>query len=1453
MVFSGGTKAVNGSVINQKSHYLAPTLKLEDPAIDALQFQQDRGSSSTQSSRGLLSQRILNPMGVDAVNEVSYKVHVPNFASLSPSKLASKYITDLVKIDSMIPDDLYSDENVSKSGSGLDNYYFDYNKGLGEFSRFEKITQLDLPEKFFDEHNSTESATKMGLFAEIERAWITVDNKLILWNYRVPQSSFNHSTQFLVIDQIRHTILQVKLAKPKPNIFVKEVNYILIVATTQDIHIFVVKFDEKLSKLEVFNSDLSVSVHGFIVNTLAVNNRTNEIFFTGEGDGINVWRLDYSNKSSFIRNKCEKVCLTKSGISSVLPIGKLQGFDFFSSEAASKSTSLDSYNNLAHVPETIVQLEIDAQDEILYSLSNKSVIRCYKLQTNQDQFTLYSQITPSEIFRSVQAMFVDSSNFKAFLKFRIVSILSITKMESSKISLIAITNYGYRILLKFGLGTSFSSTIASFISHPSSSSSRLKLAVSAIKFPPSREVPQINPELDAFTRMKQYQSQLIANQQKSQLLKNTKFSKIISPGVFLCVKRTKKSDKLFVCTANYGFLKKNRKLVEDAEFIKYVSNEEEPYTYIYDIIQLNSSMNATDTPSGYANILASQYTKEPLKFVVLTNFGIMIYQFRTSEKVLKSLDDSTIENFIEENGYEETCSTLLYLACSYSHNGTNDILYQKARVFFSTCGNNARLLMTPQDSVHNAEAIDQLSLPTKIMSQISGHVIRNSEGHPTVEHVVLSDRFYGTCLLVARLFREFWNKKVFLTFSYIKFNAKGEVDVESVKEDNLLIEGIKITRTKVEFFIGSMMVLIDFFSENGNKIPGLNAPIYSSDPNKFENEVCMRAEHIAFTSLIKSLVSMKEALSFLMILIEESQVNETNFSDIMKALSLVNQLNLSNLRFRDLLLPNQDVKNLIKDLLSSIINKNILKGGSIDSIASSLQGRCESFCSVDDVYIFKALENLTRAKNIGNRDNDLRIKCLKNASSLFEEAYESLTYENIQNSINIILELEYYTGAVELLLKLASKFGSSLSVNSNSTQHQRKLLLDDYNNSKINGSLKMRDQLYELVFKILSKVDLRTFQASESKDQLEINDIAEVRDSCYKICFASKDKSFHYEFYNWFIKLNAKERLLDIDTPYILPFLEKESENNLDLRNLLWLYHAKRENYYAAANILYTLAISEFKLTLEQRIEYLSRANGFCNCICPPNLRQRMIELSSTIQELFEVANVQLDVLNAVKEDSRISDENRNIAVTSLNFKVLSISDLFNDYTDPLGYYDLCLIIFKVSDYRNTDDILKRWELVFERIFHEFSNSKKKEPFYVVLSNAFTVIGPRLSSNDLVFPVDELIKLVSKYLHEAVEENSVIEKPPRGIIVDIFNNSGVSYDKIYYIMRSLIENDTYEIYEGFSEELKTNEMVYLIQEWYNTDKKLREIIPSDQIRQLTEYTLQNDPINKYIKEHGILD
>lgn len=53
------------------------------------------------------------------------------------------------------------------------------------------------------------------------RAWITIDNKLYLWNYLFPQ-------ECEIYEGVSEIILSVSLAAPKPGMFVDTIKYVLV-------------------------------------------------------------------------------------------------------------------------------------------------------------------------------------------------------------------------------------------------------------------------------------------------------------------------------------------------------------------------------------------------------------------------------------------------------------------------------------------------------------------------------------------------------------------------------------------------------------------------------------------------------------------------------------------------------------------------------------------------------------------------------------------------------------------------------------------------------------------------------------------------------------------------------------------------------------------------------------------------------------------------------------------------------------------------------------------------------------------------------------------------------------------------------------------------------------------------------------------------------------------------
>lgn len=77
----------------------------------------------------------------------------------------------------------------------------------------------------------------MGLFAEINRAWLTVDSDIYVWTYE-------ENTDLAYFDGINETIVCVGLVKPKPGVFHAFIKYLLVLTTAVDIIVLGVTFTE---------------------------------------------------------------------------------------------------------------------------------------------------------------------------------------------------------------------------------------------------------------------------------------------------------------------------------------------------------------------------------------------------------------------------------------------------------------------------------------------------------------------------------------------------------------------------------------------------------------------------------------------------------------------------------------------------------------------------------------------------------------------------------------------------------------------------------------------------------------------------------------------------------------------------------------------------------------------------------------------------------------------------------------------------------------------------------------------------------------------------------------------------------------------------------------------------------------------------------------------------------
>ncbi|OBA29043.1 nucleoporin-domain-containing protein [Hanseniaspora valbyensis NRRL Y-1626] len=218
----------------------------------------------------------------------------------------------------------------------------------------------------------------------------------------------------------------------------------------------------------------------------------------------------------------------------------------------------------------------------------------------------------------------------------------------------------------------------------------------------------------------------------------------------------------------------------------------------------------------------------------------------------------------------------------------------------------------------------------------------------------LSPKYYGIALLVSRLLRDVWNKPVFIKNPDFKMNNEQFIISQNSKDetfqDKKIINGISISKSQLD-------------SSSGSKKNKTSTKIMP------ENKI----EIFVISSLLELIKSIKESLSFLNILYEESEVKGYDgqyleFDSIFKEVNLPSQYQLLNLTFKDLfesgnygnLAKNQGFNKLIKEICSSIINKNLVKGYKIDNITNLLQQKCGTFCSNHDILGYKIAENLTQ-------------------------------------------------------------------------------------------------------------------------------------------------------------------------------------------------------------------------------------------------------------------------------------------------------------------------------------------------------------------------------------------------------------------------------------------------------------------------------------------------------------
>ena len=173
------------------------------------------------------------------------------------------------------------------------------------FAILQRDRSFPIPDSLFLHYNAMQNQCFQGLFPDIGRAWITIDHKLFLWNYEQGQ-------EYLVYEDQDQVIINVALVKPIPEIFINQIEFVLVISTPLEIILLGLSFGKPSTPNEpyykrditLYNTNMSVSCEN-INMTFIKGTDTGRIFMTGSNGHL--YELEYRAEETFFTRKCQLV------------------------------------------------------------------------------------------------------------------------------------------------------------------------------------------------------------------------------------------------------------------------------------------------------------------------------------------------------------------------------------------------------------------------------------------------------------------------------------------------------------------------------------------------------------------------------------------------------------------------------------------------------------------------------------------------------------------------------------------------------------------------------------------------------------------------------------------------------------------------------------------------------------------------------------------------------------------------------------------------------------------------------------------------------------------------------------------------------------------------------------------------------------------------------------------
>lgn len=1171
------------------------------------------------------------------------------------------------------------------------------------------VRRIPLPPELVEQFSHMQCNCMMGVFPEISRAWLTIDNDIFMWNYE-------DGGDVAYFDGLIETILAVGLVKPKPGILQPHIHYLLVLATSVDVVILGLSFPKTHGGLNDSMSggmqllpDPLFSIPTDNIYILSITSTDlGRIFMAGK-DGC-LYEIAYQAEAGWLTQRCRKINHSKSALSFLVP--SVLQFSFSEDDP-------------------IVQIAIDNSRNVLFTRSEKGVLQVYDLGADGQGMSRVATMSQNAIVAAAGniARTIDRSVFKP-----IVQISVIDRSESSDCHLLAVTHAGVRLY---------------FTTAPFAPALQKHLPVRPCLL--SLVHVRLPPGFSA----------------SSTLQKPSKVHKALhSKGVLLMAASETEDSDILWCINHDSFPFK-RPLME-TQMMSNVDGHSWALCAINEERQtkISTPLNKEQIPVTDSPVVVQQHNVPPQKFVLLSAKGSHIFQKLRPVDQLRHLlvscaggESEEIERFFKLHREEQACATSLILACSaaacdrevsqwatrafFRYGGEAQMRFPAAMTSPSTVG---PVMSSPAPGI----VPPALATPFTPMPPTTVPMAPMSAG----PEVIFSGKHNGICIYFARILGNIWDGCLAVEKTINKGSQTVSILESSVCSFDLeavLLElcGLREFLDKNSQFNPSSLDAVSFSSPANlqQRLLGFMRPdgtntqqVQQELQRKYHNKAQLY-EKVSLQGIQQLVHRSHQTLALWKLLCDHQ------FSLIMSELPKDCQEQMKGVTFKDVVIRGKELSGA---LITALINVYIKDNASVDAISNHLRDLCPLLYSSDDGICSKANELLQSSKQIQSKTEKERT--LRESLRLYQQISQHTDLSLVCSQYR---QVRFYEGVLELCLTSADK------------KDPQRLGPHFYKNGEPEDD-KVGQQAFQerlLCYKCITDTMQELVNQSKAAPQspsvpkqpgppvltsdpnmLSNEEATAHFEQMLGLAQRSQDELFHIALYNWLIQADLADKLLEVNSLHLeehLMHMIKQDQSKVHNMDLLWRYYEKNRNFGKAAHVLARLAdMHSTEILLKQRLEYIARAILSAKSASCISAQAADGEFLHELEEKMELARIQVQIQETLIRQYSHHPSVKAV-ISQLDSELMDITKLYGEFADHYKLSECKLAIIHCAGHSDPILVHSLWQEIMEK---ELADSVTMSPVDRMrsLSLKLVSLGKMYAATPRYFPLEFLVKFLEQ-------------------------------------------------------------------------------------------------------------